>query len=329
MTSISEFLNHMNRDVRGCYRMVSIERIVCDERSQPRTRIVIADASGLGLCGGRTEACQFPDAGLTKNALVHLQGRVTTSPRGRVYIRAQSCVPVATVDRPSWQLLPRCWAPKTALPAFDRLLALLDRLDNAPLRAFMDQLFADTSIAEPYVRLPGSRSHHHAYPGGLLRHSVECAEAAEQLAPRFLADHEVALAIVGALLHDIAKIRILAAPHSGQHPIHGVTQEALNLEVLAPFFAALDAAWPTGGAALREMLAPARRSGPAGGWAPLLLTDFIRYIDRLSAGADLRHNRFRQLPVTQRCTRTEHGQLLARVLPPVPARHAISIEALI
>jgi len=63
-----------------------------------------------------------------------------------------------------------------------------------------------------------------------LIHSVECAEAAEELARLFLPKHERALGVLGALVHDISKTRILVEQGSNRQAISGVSQEALNLE---------------------------------------------------------------------------------------------------
>lgn len=321
---INNLETNVGRYVTGTYRCGSHR-----ERGRRDGLMKIALRDATGSCDGLIRDDHVDTALAAADSILTVQGTVARTPQGATYIRITHCAPVTVASSPSWYLLPRCWVPAHALVSFDRLLGLLDRLHSGPLGPFMEQLFADVSLAKPYLGLPASRSHHHAYTGGLLIHSVECAEAAEYLARRFLPKHECVLGVVGALLHDISKIRILPPAGGGRQAIHGVTQEALNLEVLAPFLAQLDTTWASGAAALREMLAPARPSGPSGGWSPLLLTDFIRYIDRLSAGADLRRNRFQHLPTQQRCTRTQHGQLLARVLPPVPRQSAVPMEAIV
>src|SRR5699024_10276273 len=95
--------------------------------------------------------------------------------------------------------------------------------------------------------------------------------------------------------------------------VRGVAQSALNLEILAPYMPALDADWPAGGEALREVLAPYNTSRNG---AALLLTDIVHHVDQISAGADLRHEQFQTLPEYRCCTRTERGQWVKRVLPP-------------
>ena len=160
--------------------------------------------------------------------------------------------------------------------------------------------------------VPGSRAHHHAYDGGLLIHSVQVAETtAAAAALHGTPARECELAVVGALLHDIGKIRLYASSTVGMSPLQGTDPEALNLEVLAPALACLDARWAEGAAALRSILAPARSYTHA----PYLMTDLVRAMDRLSAGQDLRERAFRDAEGWQRYTSTDRGQLLARLTP--------------
>ncbi|MGN8160780.1 HD domain-containing protein [Salinisphaera sp. RV14] len=176
------------------------------------------------------------------------------TPSDVVHIDTHRIEKVALADSPSWHLLSRTWVPAESTAAFDRLTALLDRLTDPHVRALAHRLFISQEIAEPFLCVPASRSHHHAGIGGLLIHSVECAEMAESLSRYVLPTHERDLAVMGALLHDLAKIRIMKSGQVGRHAIYGVTQEALNLEVLAPFLKRLDREWPEGGAGLREIL---------------------------------------------------------------------------
>lgn len=94
--------------------------------------------------------------------------------------------------------------------------ALEVTLGPEPYRAFLPTLRA----FQEYVHLlPASEYHHHAYPGGLVRHGMECAVSAVQLADGMIfAAHEeprerrvlqdcwrVAAAVAG-ILHDLGKL---------------------------------------------------------------------------------------------------------------------------
>ncbi len=69
------------------------------------------------------------------------------------------------------------WLPRLApVPrAVHRLWAQLGLLGTPVLQTFAQRVLHDPAIAVPFATLPASRAHHHARPGGLLTHSLECA----------------------------------------------------------------------------------------------------------------------------------------------------------
>jgi len=311
MTSITSLASQSGSSVSGLFRLLSVKSASAEAESD-RARVSIADASGFAVCElSLTDECFLALTDI-RTRFVHIEGRILRSPSDVVQIDAHRIEKATRLDRPSWHLLSRTWVPPEAVSAFDRLIALLDRLNDHHVRSLAHRIFLSPEIAEPFLCVPASRAHHHAGIGGLLIHSVECAEMAESLSRYVLPAHECDLAVMGALLHDLAKIRIMTSGHGSRHAIYGVTQEALNLEVLAPFLKRLDRDWPEGGSGLREILAPTYRSSSA---SPLLVTDLVRYIDRLSSGADIRTQRFRGAPAWRHCVRTEQGALVKRILP--------------
>lgn len=176
--------------------------------------------------------------------------------------------------------------PMSACPLPEELAALtrlVEAIQTPALKAFLNQLLSEPAIAGPFVAIPASRQHHHAYPGGLLAHSVDCARLAGQM----LTDRpqaETELAWVAALLHDIGKIRTLAG--DGRRTPLGFTvdHDALTLEILAPGLSGLEQAWPEGAIALRTLL-----QGRANwrGQAPRYpVCEAVRAADRLSAAQD-------------------------------------------
>lgn len=324
MTSITSLASQFGLSVTGLFRLLSVKRAPAGVESD-RARVSIADASGFAICElSLTDECFLALTDI-RTRFVRIEGRILSSPSDIVQIDTHRIEKATRLDRPSWHLLSRTWVPTEAVSAFDRLVALLDRLNDHHVRSLAHRIFLSPEIAEPFLCVPASRSHHHAGIGGLLIHSVECAEMAESLSRYVLPAHECDLAVMGALLHDLAKIRIMKSAHGSRHAIYGVTQEALNLEVLAPFLQRLDRDWPEGGSGLREILAPAPtyRSSSA---SPLLVTDLVRYIDRLSSGADIRTQRFRGAPAWRHCVRTEQGALVKRILPAPSSTQGLQVS---
>jgi 3'-5' exoribonuclease len=90
---------------------------------------------------------------------------------------------------------------------YDDRNTIAERLSNNAIRGFVESVLADDEIAFPFISVPASRQHHHSIAGGLLQHSLECVI----MVSRFIEfpNIELELGIVGALLHDIGKIRTL------------------------------------------------------------------------------------------------------------------------
>jgi 3'-5' exoribonuclease len=85
-----------------------------------------------------------------------------------------------------------------------RLLELLHSIQDWDLRNLTDCILIDDVLMERFCQAPAGIKLHHAYLGGLLEHSVQMMEVAEQIAglyPTLNRD----LLLVGVFLHDIGK----------------------------------------------------------------------------------------------------------------------------
>ena len=161
--------------------------------------------------------------------------------------------------------------------AREQLTALAGQLEPV-LQQFLQRVMQDRRIGLHYRTVPASLNRHHAYRGGLLVHSVEAARAVA----RWLdGDRLRGLAIVAALLHDVGKVRTLAADLTRTRLGRAVDHADLTLEVLAAHLAWLDVHWPEGAVLLRHLLTARPRQddgSPAYGALELL-----RAADRISA----------------------------------------------
>jgi len=77
----------------------------------------------------------------------------------------------------------------------DRLWDIIQRIPVPVLRSWLSDLFANAQLSLPFVRMPASHNHHHSHAGGLLLHSVECAEWVEQVATGTLNPKEATLSV--------------------------------------------------------------------------------------------------------------------------------------
>jgi len=90
-----------------------------------------------------------------------------------------------------------------------RMSTVAASLRNPHLSALVDKVMADKALADGFKSSPAGVSHHHAYIGGLLEHTVSLLDLAEKIIPAYpQLDRDTFLA--GIILHDIGKIRELS-----------------------------------------------------------------------------------------------------------------------
>lgn len=83
--------------------------------------------------------------------------------------------------------------------------SLASGVKDLALRALLRAVFGDTEFFERFSQCPGSQSHHHAYLGGLIEHTINVAticRSAESIYQEVDGD----LLVTAALLHDIGKV---------------------------------------------------------------------------------------------------------------------------
>ena len=92
----------------------------------------------------------------------------------------------------------------------ERLRELLGGTRNVHLRRLAKDYLEDETFIQDLSKAAAAVSNHHAYPGGLLRHTVDMIELAQLIGPRY-PELDTDLLMFGAFLHDLGKIDELAA----------------------------------------------------------------------------------------------------------------------
>jgi 3'-5' exoribonuclease len=92
---------------------------------------------------------------------------------------------------------------------FDRLKEMLRSLKDPQLVNLADCFLMDERFVADFRKAPAGVKVHHAYEGGLLEHVVTVMELAEKVAP-FYPDMNPDMLVMGAFLHDVAKIEELS-----------------------------------------------------------------------------------------------------------------------
>lgn len=89
--------------------------------------------------------------------------------------------------------------------SLERLTDLMGQIKNPEIRSLGEAFLADDLFLSKFKLSPAAVSNHHAYPGGLLQHTVDLMELAAIISPRY-ADLDPDLMLMGAFLHDLGKI---------------------------------------------------------------------------------------------------------------------------
>jgi 3'-5' exoribonuclease len=94
--------------------------------------------------------------------------------------------------------------------------AVVDPFVKTLIRAFVD----DEDVAHRLRRAPAAKTVHHAYPGGLLEHTVSSLKLAHRLADHYpQVDRD--LLVAGAFFHDLGKTRELTIDRNTEYTDEG------------------------------------------------------------------------------------------------------------
>jgi 3'-5' exoribonuclease len=98
---------------------------------------------------------------------------------------------------------------------FDEMLAIVrERISDAPLRALVEKVLHDNRVE--LLRIPAARHNHHAFVAGWLEHTLSVTKTVVYLADKYAEYYndmrpplDKSMAVAGAILHDIGKLREL------------------------------------------------------------------------------------------------------------------------
>jgi len=281
MNTISDLFRP--RLFEGQYRIISV-RSLHSRTSQKFLQLKLEDSSGFitayawdGQYDGSWEFSSMD--------VIQAKGRTRFYQDKWVADVRKALIP-STLSIPSTTLLPFSHTPAQHL--LPQLVQIESQIKHPALKTFVASVFTDMSIAIPFLSVPGSLKHHHNEAGGLLRHSIECAQIAAAI-PMLNDDHRD-MAIIGALLHDIGKIWVfndMRRTNLG----HLVDHQALTLEVFALQLQKLTTAWPDAALALRHILTC--RSIKRWGYEPrMAIASVVQMADKISVEMDMEKRSF-------------------------------------
>lgn len=216
--------------------------------------------------------------GLFDLSRAYIEGRLR-SQQGQSFVELKTLVPARLAYHDTIRLIPQAVCPQPGL-LFELQAAL--RLITIPaLRQFVVQVLGNDGIAYPFVSCPGSLHHHHNYPGGLLKHSLESFAMIES--QQGFTQESYELGLVAALFHDIGKILTLTPQMTWTSLGTCVEHDKLTFEVLGPALQQFQEQWPEGAKELRYLLGWKAKSAIP----HYNMADLVACSDRISAGLDI------------------------------------------
>jgi len=267
-------LTETGYEIEGVYRLAGwVKRRALDGQTYIQLRL--ADLSGHMECYGWLRQLQQ-----TRNLgycdLVYVKGQLREY-RGETVADLDVLETANTLEldnQPLLNTLPLiiCPIPNALL----ELAGLIDSIEHPGLRALVREVLEIPTIAPAFVT---ASSHHavHAYPGGLLQHTLDMVRTLHTLP--MLSTQQREIAMVAGLLHDIGRIWIPQQKEIGQL----VNQESLTLEACATGLLILSNEYPAVAETLRHILTQPPAIKPIRQKGMTALVHAVQMADWLSA----------------------------------------------
>ncbi|MFT6925455.1 MAG: 3'-5' exoribonuclease [Psychromonas sp.] len=264
--------------IQGIYRLAGF-LLLFDKNQRPYWKLLVSDVNG-------TVAMFMFEQPNCANELAHgtfIEVEAEIKHYGKsVYVNITKLMPINS-----------CYINKSfalnSLPSYNtpkpqdlvRLKNVIGRIENSSLVNFLADVLVPIEVCIPFTQAPASLNYHHNKPGGLLEHSVEVAEIVSELPLK--TQIETDLAITGAVLHDIGKIKSLDGGMRRMETGKWVDHGSLTLEVCSDGLAILDKCNSLFANILRHIWTCRSPGARYGYESKLAIADAVQLADRFSA----------------------------------------------
>ncbi|MFL5382608.1 MAG: 3'-5' exoribonuclease YhaM family protein [Longimicrobiaceae bacterium] len=198
------------RDVVACFLVHDKQRKET-KSFKPYLHLVLGDRTGTIDAKVWDDADRF-DALFTAEDVVGVRGRTSTY-NGKIELTVTALTPVELGEDDLELFVPA--SPRDCGVMGKELDLLVESVGDPHLRLLLQRMTGrSTAVGKRYRLHPAAKRNHHAYLGGLLEHSLSVAMAADALCAHYRrqgARVDRDLLVTAALLHDVGKVRELAA----------------------------------------------------------------------------------------------------------------------
>jgi 3'-5' exoribonuclease len=193
--------------VVACF-FVAARDLLRTRQEKPYLKLRLADRYGAIEARIWDEADQV-EASLAGTAFVGVRGMIQFY-QGERQLRIDQIAPVDVAAEELELFLP---ASQRSADEMEReLRALVRSVADRPLRALLDRVLdRDGEVGRLFRVAPAAKLNHHAYVGGLLEHTLSVARACDAMAQHYGGAIDRDLLLTGAILHDVGKVREIAA----------------------------------------------------------------------------------------------------------------------
>ncbi len=172
---------------------------------KPYLRLTLMDKSGELLCPVWDNAEQV-EGFCSVGAFLFCDGRVGIY-NGQKQLQQAALTPAAPEDVQIADFQQETTRDRRQMAR--ELLALVNSVADGPLKELLHLFFGRGKFWRRFQEAAAAKGAHHSCVGGLLEHTLSCAQAADGLASHYPGvDRD--LLVAGALLHDIGKVEEMA-----------------------------------------------------------------------------------------------------------------------
>jgi 3'-5' exoribonuclease len=204
-----------NQIISGTF-LVSHKDVRQKKTGEPYLSLVLADRTG-DLDAKMWDNAAEAMATFERDDFVRVKGMLQVF-QNRPQLTVHKIQPVADSEVDATDFFPASTRDREEM--FAELQAWIAGVGNPHLKALLESIFADSTVAVAFRTAPAAKTVHHAWIGGLIEHVLSLCQLAKFTAAHY-ANIDFDLLLAGVILHDLGKIHELSYARSFGYTTEG------------------------------------------------------------------------------------------------------------